>query len=839
MKHDFERIRREYPLPDIIAQAGIALRKNGREYEALCPFHGEKTPSFQVYPSKSGHWQYHCKGCGAHGDVLNFVTEWYRCDGIGGAVDHLTGEAPRQSNYTPASLASDPYRGYEIGCPPADAPSITAGEKTPLLLNPKRIDPNTGHPKYVSYRPSMVFPYSDEVGHLLGYVLRVDFDDKKITPQIVWMKNADTGFEGWSHGALPDPRPMYGLPDLVEAPGAQVLLVEGEKCRDAAKRLMTGTRVLTASWAGGGKSIRKTDWTQLHGRSVLIWPDNDQEGTNTAIGFVRPDGKWSPGLVELAINAGAKSVKVMTLKGIDKPKGWDIADAEKEMSAADIHALMKERLRPFDRGMIATYRARKEREHGTRTERRNEDRTGAEDVPQVVPDDGQSDAIGARDVAAPASPMGDDAGARAADDERIVRGHRITKETWKRHMLLNEDGGIKSTSPQNAALVLEFEDNYSGVFAWNDFAKEAYVMRRPIWEDDDGSEWNVRKIQDNDVTRCAMSLEFLRLSIKRNDMGAIIQSVAAKRQYNNVRDTLNALEWDGHPRLLGGEYGLEHYAPWLSKYFGVQDNAINRAFGAKWMVGAVARAMEPGCKVDTMLIIEGEQGIRKSSAIRILAEAIAPNVFTDEISQIGSKDAGIDMQGVWIIEIAELDALGKAEVNAIKAWMTRRVDRFRRPYGKHAEDFPRTCVFAGTVNPLADSGYLKDATGGRRFWPVAAKFADTDALKEDARQLWAEAVHLYRKGYEWWLTPAEEKLASQVQSDRYEVDPYADMIDDYLTGRTAVGINDVLGHLEIPKERRTPQTARRVISQLARHGWKLDRQRGVYKSPVVLDVAAE
>jgi predicted P-loop ATPase len=184
-------------------------------------------------------------------------------------------------------------------------------------------------------------------------------------------------------------------------------------------------------------------------------------------------------------------------------------------------------------------------------------------------------------------------------------------------------------------------------------------------------------------------------------------------------------------------------------------------------------------KADHMLILEGPQGARKSTAIKVLA---GEQWFTDELPELGSKDAAIHMQGVWIVEIAELDAMSRAEVSRIKAFLTRTTDRFRPPYGRYTIEVPRQCVFAGTVN--LDT-CLRDETGNRRFWPLRSGTIDIDALVSDREQLWAEAVHRFREGAIWWIDdPALLAEAAAAQEARYQSDAWEDLIEHWLTHET-------------------------------------------------------
>jgi predicted P-loop ATPase len=235
------------------------------------------------------------------------------------------------------------------------------------------------------------------------------------------------------------------------------------------------------------------------------------------------------------------------------------------------------------------------------------------------------------------------------------------------------------------------------------------------------------------------------------------------------------------------------------------------------MISAVARVFAPGSKADCCLILEGEQGIKKSTALRALSQPW----FTDELAELGSKDASLQMQGVWIIEIAELETMSRTEVGRVKKFMSQRTDRFRAPYASRPIDVPRQCIFAGSVNHAT---YLRDETGARRFWPVACKAPaiDVDGLEESRDQLWAEACFLFHEGKVWWLDSAElNKRAADEQADRYEGDPWDELILNWIEDRESVSIADVLSMcLEKKKDMWTQSDKIRVARCLRVSGWQ-------------------
>ena len=253
---------------------------------------------------------------------------------------------------------------------------------------------------------------------------------------------------------------------------------------------------------------------------------------------------------------------------------------------------------------------------------------------------------------------------------------------------------------------------------------------------------------------------------------------------------------------------------------GEDRDPLHRAIGSGWLISAVARIYRPGAKADCCLILEGPQGIRKSTALR----TIAGEYFTDELADLGSKDAAMQTRGVWIIELSELDNLSHAEVARIKAFMSRTTDRFRPPCGMRLVESPRQCVFAGTVN---HSSYLRDETGGRRFWPVVCGPIDVDALASDRDQLWAEAKVRFESGSAWWLDTLDlVQLASDQQEARYEGDPWEEVIGPWLESKESTTISEVLEKcINKPQAQWTQTDKVRAARCLRAQGWLRYRER--------------
>ena len=339
--------------------------------------------------------------------------------------------------------------------------------------------------------------------------------------------------------------------------------------------------------------------------------------------------------------------------------------------------------------------------------------------------------------------------------------------------------GAPERHEANVIIALASDEAFAGAIIYNEFRQEICVTRPMPW--DGKADPCPRPWCDIDDIRLAEWAQLRGLNVAPVIVSRGVSAIARECTVHPVRDYLSSVKWDGTPRLDN----------WVCRHLGAEDTEFCRMAGALWMISAVARIFTPGAKADHMLILEGPQGTRKSTALKVLA---GEEWFTDELPELGSKDAALHMQGVWIIEIAELDAIGRAEVSRIKAFLTRTTDRFRPPYGRYSIDVPRQCVFAGTANP---DTYLRDETGNRRFWPIRCNAINIDTLRLERDQLWAEAVHRFRAGAIWWIdNPAMLTEAKSAQDARYQADAWDARIDRWLThdmrrvNRGFAGIDD-------------------------------------------------
>jgi putative DNA primase/helicase len=275
-------------------------------------------------------------------------------------------------------------------------------------------------------------------------------------------------------------------------------------------------------------------------------------------------------------------------------------------------------------------------------------------------------------------------------------------------------------------------------------------------------------ITDRDLTHIACWLEDVFEVIPSKDlMVECLSAVAAENSYHPVIDWAATLAWDG----------IERLPSMLTTYFGAPDDELTREMSRAWLVGGAARVRKPGCKLDTVLVLVGEQGVGKSSACK----ALMPNAsfFADTPLDLRSKDCMQNLDGVWLYELAELEGLRGRNPQRVKAFLTSAVDTYRAPYGRLPGAHPRQCFFVATTN---EPEFLVDASGARRFWPVPVRRIDVAGLAAARDQLWAEAFARVDRGEDWHL-PVRLEKAQRAAAEIYEqTDPLAERLGIWVAG---------------------------------------------------------
>lgn len=303
--------------------------------------------------------------------------------------------------------------------------------------------------------------------------------------------------------------------------------------------------------------------------------------------------------------------------------------------------------------------------------------------------------------------------------------------------------------------------------------------------------------------------------MKRVGFDVVFQAMnqwAKENRFHPVRQYFNKLKWDGKERL----------PHWLSDYLDAAPSPYIEKIGPMFLVGAVARIFSPGCSMNYMLVLEGPQGARKSTACRILGG----EWFSDSLPDVmAGKDVSQHLRGKWFIEIPELAATSRAEETHLKAFVTRNEERYRPPYGKTEVVEKRQCVFIGTTNKDV---YLRDETGGRRFWPVRVGKIDTEALARDRDQLFAEALAKYGEGFRWWPDgDFEHDYIKPQQEARRESDAWEDDVRDHLANKSIALVSEVAREgLKIDAARLGTSEQRRIAALMLSLGWERRKMDG-------------
>ncbi len=350
------------------------------------------------------------------------------------------------------------------------------------------------------------------------------------------------------------------------------------------------------------------------------------------------------------------------------------------------------------------------------------------------------------------------------DFDGIAAANDDAAGNWEQLLSISSQTAYPKATIDNVCIILEHDPNLKGKFAHNLFAGRGEVLGALPWDVRTGR----RLWDDNDNNGLYWYMEKRHHITGNGKIDAGLSLHSNKFAFNDVQDYLTARVWDGVPRL----------DRLYIDYLGAADTPYNRIVARKGFVAAVARAMTPGCKFDNMTILVGPQGIGKSSLLDIMSRGW----FNDSIRTFEGKEASELLQGVWIVEISELDAFRRTDVARIKQFLSLRADRFRAAYGRHVKELPRPCVFFGTTNT---KDFLQDTTGNRRFWPVDV--GERPAIKnvwrglpEEVDQIWAEAVFYWKMGESLYLSGDVEDDAKEKQEEHREASSFEGITIDFI-----------------------------------------------------------
>lgn len=569
---------------------------------------------------------------------------------------------------------------------------------------------------------------------LMGYVVRFRTSDggKDDLPR-TWCVSEKDGAAKWHWRQFDEPRPLF-LPGHRLPEGRTVVLVEGEMKGVVLQRLLDVQApgvYCVASWPGGSKAWNKADWSPLAGLHVLLWPDCDSkrekltpterkaipdENLQAELAAKKPflELRKQPGMAamlgigHLLVDSHGCTVQLLPIPELGtKPDGWDCRDAIETdgWSGEDVLAFFGQ----------------------------------AQPLPRSSADgDGKPAAgDGGEGAKPPRDPL-----AEAEDGDDAFRDYLE---------FLCEQAGCKpwelGVNRKLVIAALRKAPALAGCLGFSELTNAPTTMEPWPWRD------KVGPISDTDDLRLGewLSENYKLKAASRAALAEAIDTVADSRRFHPIRDWLEGLQWDKTPRLgkwLMHVLQIDHQAipERQRKYFELMSRFI--------LMGHVARVMEPGCKFDYSVVLEGLAGMGKSTLVRVL---VGDEYFSDTHFDIGNgKDGMEQLEGLWAYELAELTALRRADSEQVKQFFSSTVDRFRGAYGRFVQPHPRQCVIWCTTNKRQ---YLYDLTGNRRFWPIwVSKPVRTEWLKKWRAQLFAEALHEYRMGERYYPSREEEDL---------------------------------------------------------------------------------
>lgn len=337
-------------------------------------------------------------------------------------------------------------------------------------------------------------------------------------------------------------------------------------------------------------------------------------------------------------------------------------------------------------------------------------------------------------------------------------------EDWTKQLTYQSKSTLLANTLRNLMLILENDENLNSI-VFNQLLDSMEITGSVPWKHP-SKYW-----RDADDAQLISYIDLTYGTFSSRNYEIAVTKVTDDRSYHPIREYLEELpEWDGVKRV----------DTLLIDYLGAEDSEYVRAVTRKLLCAAVCRVLRPGCKFDTMLVLNGPQGVGKSTLI----SKLAGEWFSDSLHLSDTKDktAAEKLQGYWILEIGELAGLRKAEVETLRSFLSRQNDVYRAAFGRRATQHPRQCIFIGTTN--AESGYLRDTTGNRRFWPVyvdgSGKKQSWKLTGEDVAQIWAEVLMFVKDGEKLYLDANQVLLAKEKQREAMEADEREGLVKEYL-----------------------------------------------------------
>ncbi|WBM43105.1 virulence protein E [Comamonas aquatica] len=595
-------------------------------------------------------------------------------------------------------------------------------------------------------------------GELYGYVVRYRTSDggKETIPYTYCQSERDGG-QKWHYKTWDEPRPLF-FPGGKKPGERTVILVEGEVKAEVLQGLLDAHApgvYCVVSWPGGSNAWNKAQWSWLAGCTVLQWPDCDalrEKLTRQEQLSVADDPEAKAALqASKPILPEAKQPSTKAMQGIglllrdthgctvsrlpipapgEKPSGWDCKDA-----IADEGWTFDDVLAFFGKAQpLPSVDAAEPAAEADAPEKNSRSPVGTKGRGSAGGGDGGDDTPAGKDETPP--PKGTPWWLKPYWDKQKAR--------W-------------NISRKTVIAALEHDEALQGVVAFNELTNS--IQCRKAWPWPHARPGEI-KGADGLLLGKYLTDTYSLPSVSKAALEEAVQTVAYTERFHPIRERLIDLKWDGKARIDN----------WLIFVLGETPESLNPALreylqlvGRFWLLGMVWRVMEPGCKFDYCPVLEGVGGLRKSTLVEVLC---GKEYFSDTPFDMSrGKEAQEQVQGIWLYEIAELSALSKGDVNAIKAFISSKVDKYRPAYGATVESYPRQCVLVGTTN---DDQYLRDRTGNRRFWPVPVRHQiNTEWVQKYRDQLLAEAFALYQQGVAYTPTADQEKrLFAPMQDSR-------------------------------------------------------------------------